>query len=104
MGFSRSLPRSCPCVACPPAARASRLRRVVSWQRERHLSLVRAVERAMSLLEATTSDGRYPISALGVLRRALRGPDWPPLSFPGDFASEDEMLAFALSRAPTRGS
>ena len=91
-------PLLCVC-RLPPAARVARLRRAVAWQRERHLSLVRAVERGMRLLDAG-SGGRFPISALGVLRRALRGPDAPPLPFPGDFASEDEMLAFALSRAP----
>ena len=83
----------------PPAALASRLRRVVAWQRDRHLSLVRSVEQGMGLLASG-----FSISALGMLQRALRGPDSPPLSFPGDFASEDEMLAFVLSRAPRRGS
>ena len=99
-GYLRELPLLAVCrLPRVAAARESHFRWVVGCQHDRHRSLVREMEYALRSLEPGPY-GRMPITAQFYLRRALYGPQDVP--FPGDYATDDEMLAFVLSRAPRR--
>ena len=77
------------------SARCSHLRWQLCEQRSRERTLVRAMECALCHL-APSRSGRMPISAQLELRQALFGPQDVP--FPGEYATDDEMFAYVLSR------
>ena len=86
-------------AVCRVAQRRAALKAHLDWVLHEHRlwrrSLVMAMERALCHL-APGPGGRMPISAQLELRRALFGPQEVP--FPGEHASEDEMIAYVLSR------
>ena len=94
--YLRELPVLAACrLARVGSARCSHLRWLLREQRAHRRMLVQAMESALVHLSPGPG-GRMPLSAQLELRQALYGPqEVPP---PGARATQDEILAYVLSR------